>query len=72
MVMTMIMMIMMILVMAAVMAVTTATRNKRKFELYLEVHGVGTVGFYCKVVCACFEEFFKTVEWQLVHPGRDE
>jgi hypothetical protein len=63
---------MMILVVAVVMVVTTATRNKRKFELYLEVCGVRTVRFNCQVMCACFEEFFKTVEWQLVHPGRDE
>jgi ABC-type glycerol-3-phosphate transport system substrate-binding protein len=68
----MMMMMMMILVVAVVMLVTTATRNKKKFVFYLEVRGVRTVRFYCKVMCACFEEFFKTVEWQLVHPGSDE
>ena len=40
--------------------------------MYPEVRGLRTVRFCCKVMCACFEEFFKTVEWQLVHPGRDE
>ena len=70
--MVMMMMIMMILVVAVVMVLTMATRNERKFELYLAVPGVRTVRFCCKVMCACSEEFFRTVEWQLVHPGRDE
>jgi hypothetical protein len=63
---------MMISVVAVVMVVTMETRNKRKFELYLKVRGLRTVRFCRKVMCACFEEFFKTVEWQLVNPGRDE
>lgn len=71
-VMIMMMVIMMILAVAVVMVVTMATRNERKFESYLEVHGLRTVRFYSKVMCACFEEFCKIVERQFVHPGRDE
>ena len=55
-----------------VLVVTVTIRNKMKCELYLEVHGLRTVRFYRKAMCSCFEEFFKAVEWQLVHPGRDE